>query len=382
MSFLSIAIKGDNFLKNSEQQKGQMIVVIIFGIFGFLAMYYSIELLGEGFIISIIYAGLCLIISFFIHILLHEIGHIIGGLLSGYQFMMFRLSNTLWIKTNEGISKRKQTIPGIAGQALMVPPKAEDEELPPFFVYHASGIIMNLLTAVALILLANRIDSSTISGLLILSAIVALFCGLTNAIPMRGTDGYNIVQQVKNKEARVSMLASMYMYQDLILGESFEDLQKYVTVDENNSFADPEAVSLYSLRGAYYLEKLDFEAARRIYETLWNHFDQLIEPHKPEVGLSYLFTLLLTEPTHPDINKIMQSKFYKNSLKVKQVDTFRLFATEALYLDDNAQRAQDLLDKGQQYISQAPTISEENLEIKLYEYLNKETKRRLINQAI
>lgn len=88
--------------------------------------------------------------------------------------------------------------------------------------------------------------------------------------------------------------------------------------------------------------------------------------------MNYLFTLLLTEPAHPAVEKIQQSPFYKPYQKIKQADSYRLFAAEALYLDRDYEKAAELLEKGEKEIPFSPTVSDEKLERLLYEHLQTE----------
>lgn len=91
-----------------------------------------------------------------------------------------------------------------------------------------------------------------------------------------------------------------------------------------------------------------------------------------EMNMSYLFTLLLTDPTHPDVEEIKKSKYYKTYQKLKQVDSYRLLAAEAMYLDRDFSEAAKLLTKGEAEIQFTPTVSDEQLERQLYQYLRNE----------
>lgn len=367
--------KNKNWKSNLEP-----LLYIGIGLLTFFGIYYmlqSFDLENIAFL-DIILTILIIIGSFFIHILLHELGHITGGLLSGYQFIMFRIFNTVWIKTESGLSKRKQNVPGILGQALMVPPERKDNKRPPFLLYHAGGIVMNLLTTLILLLINIPIEQSRLSNFIGLSAATAVILAVVSAIPAKGTDGYNILQQLKSKDTQDEMISTLYMYRDMVAGASFADMQKYITVDANSSFSDPNEVVLYSLKGAYYLEKYDFAKAREVYSVLWNHFDQLFAAHKPDITFSYLFTLLLTDPKHPDVNEIRDSKIYNQSFKVKQAEHIRTRIAMFLYLEENPKKAAQLLTQAEQAVHLAPTLSEEKLEKKLYDYLRREIDRKLV----
>lgn len=311
-----------------------------------------------------------LIVSFPLHIILHEVGHLIGGLLSGYQFIMFRLFHTVWIKTDAGLSKRKQVVQGILGQALMAPP--EDVEEPPFLLYHSSGLMMNLLTAGLLIFLGIASDSSSVSILLYVSAFVALLLFVMNIVPTKGNDGYNIIEHYKRPETLKEFTNILYLYSGMVKGEPFVDLQKYIDVEQLDDFENPNTVTFISAQAAAYYEQENYDGARERYAILWKNRGNLLELHKPEVYHNYLYTLLLTEPDHEDVEKVRATKVYKNYEQIKTADGLKVRAAEAVFLENDVEKARALLAEGEPMIALAPTITEENAERQMYAYLKRE----------
>lgn len=346
--------------------------ILFFAGLGLLSGYYGAEIIGKISFTDVIYTVFILLVSFPLHVFLHEIGHVFGGLVSGYEFIMFRFFNFLWIKTDSGLSQRKQYLPGILGQALMVPPKVEADDNPPFFLYHVSGLLMNGLTAILFVMLGGAFKSGLAAYFLYLSAGVAIFLLVTNALPVQGTDGYNLIQHFKREEVNNEVTDTLYMYRDMVNGATFQYLQRYVDLESFDSLTDPTAVTMYTVRAASFLEAYDFEGACEIYSDLWQHLDELFAGHKPDVTFNYLFTLLLTDPSHPDVETITDSKLYKDYSKVEQGDILRVFAAVALYVEDDYDQAEELLDEGEKAIEFSPTVSEEKLEKSLYQYLRKD----------
>lgn len=346
-----------------------ILYIIVAALLGFFGAYYLLEHWPDFNFFDFIIILAVLIMSFPLHIVLHEVGHLIGGFLSGYEFIMFRLFNTVWIKTEHGISKRKQVVQGILGQALMMPPK--DTEEPPFLLYHSSGLLINLLVGILFIIIGSQFSNSAPALAFYVSAGVSLFLFFTNVIPMQPNDGYNIREHYRRPETLKELTNMLYLYAGMVKGESFVDLQRYIDLDAINLKENLNGVTLYNAQAAAHLEVYDFAAARDIYQSLWNHRNTLLEPHKAGVYFSYLFTLLLTEPEHPDIAQIQATKIYENYREMKMADVLRVRAAEALYLEINPEQAQILLSEGAKFIQWAPTIAEENLEAKLYTYLKK-----------
>lgn len=60
-------------------------------------------------------AGLC--VSFALQTILHETGHLIGGLLTGYKFCSFRIGNLQLQRENGALRFRRLKLAGRAGSA-------------------------------------------------------------------------------------------------------------------------------------------------------------------------------------------------------------------------------------------------------------------------
>ena len=87
-----------------------------------------------------------LYLAWFIHIVIHESGHLIGGLLSGYTFSSFRIGSFMLLKENGKLVSKRLKIAGTGGQCLMAPPEMVDGKFP-VVLYNMGGSVMNLLVS-------------------------------------------------------------------------------------------------------------------------------------------------------------------------------------------------------------------------------------------
>ena len=78
------------------------------------------------------------VVSFMLHIIIHELGHMEAGLISGYKFSSFRVGSLTWIKENGKIKLKRYKIKGTGGQCLMIPPENDEENYPVIF-YNLGG---------------------------------------------------------------------------------------------------------------------------------------------------------------------------------------------------------------------------------------------------
>ena len=78
-------------------------------------------------------------------IIIHEAGHLVFGLLSGYRFVSFRVMSLMWIKRDGRLRLKRLTLAGTGGQCLMAPPEMVNGRFP-VVLYNLGGAIMNLLS--------------------------------------------------------------------------------------------------------------------------------------------------------------------------------------------------------------------------------------------
>ncbi|MBQ5831341.1 MAG: hypothetical protein IIW44_06925, partial [Alistipes sp.] len=97
------------------------------------------------------------VVAVFAQIILHEAGHLVAGLLSGYRVVSFRVANLMVVRRDDGLHFGLFSIAGTGGQCLMEPREqtlAEAEQMP-YALYLAGGVVANaLVSLVAIVVLA------------------------------------------------------------------------------------------------------------------------------------------------------------------------------------------------------------------------------------
>lgn len=134
-----------------------------------------------------------ILLSFLIHIIMHEVGHLIFGLVSGYHFILIRFFSLTLVQTDKGFKLKRFKVPGTGGQCLMSPPKSMHEPFPTQ-LYNYGGIIMNaVLALVALVILIIGSTGPYMQIFLTLLILLGIFSILVNGLVMEDTpnDGYN-----------------------------------------------------------------------------------------------------------------------------------------------------------------------------------------------
>ena len=91
---------------------------------------------------------LCMYGGMLVQIVIHEAGHLVFGLATGYRFNSFRIFNLMWLEENGRIRFKKMPVAGTGGQCLMNPPDLKDGRMP-VMLYNFGGALLNLATALA-----------------------------------------------------------------------------------------------------------------------------------------------------------------------------------------------------------------------------------------
>ena len=204
----------DNKKKQKAKNKGQWISILIFLLIGaacgVLIMLY-LKQPGNGGAdkadrpLSFLVMLLVVYAAMLIQIILHEAGHLLFGLLTGYRFCSFRIFNLMWVKADGRVQFRKLSIAGTGGQCLMDPPDLKDGKMP-VMLYNFGGAIVNLVTAVICAGLSFLVPFRSLAWtILMIFAVIGLAFALMNGLPCRmgpvNNDGKNALELSRSEEA-------------------------------------------------------------------------------------------------------------------------------------------------------------------------------------
>lgn len=149
---------------------------------------------------------LLLLVAIFFQTIVHEGGHLVFGLISGYRFTSFRIGSIQLSRRAGKFTVSRYSLAGTGGQCLMDPPERENGEIP-VTLYNLGGSMMNLIVSLLFFLIWLGMDHSTfLATFFILLVGTGVVFALMNGIPMRlGTvdnDGYNAFALRKDRIAR------------------------------------------------------------------------------------------------------------------------------------------------------------------------------------
>ena len=210
-----------------------------------------------------------MVVAFFLQIIVHEAGHLVFGLATGYGFSSFRIASLVLQKTPDGLALKRMSVPGTLGQCLMSPPTPRDDGSFPVTLYNLGGIIANLvlsLVAVCVVLLVR--PGSLATGFLWSVVVIGIALALTNGIPTgRGVvpnDGWNAINLQKDELARRSFWVQLAAGRLQAEGTRMRDLPAEWFDLPDGPLEGPFATGLALFAESRLLDQHDLAGARKI----------------------------------------------------------------------------------------------------------------------
>ena len=241
------------------------------------------------------------LITLFLQVTLHEAGHLICGLASGYRFVSFRIFNFTWIRKDGKWVLKRFSVAGTGGQCLLAPPDRPEEEIP-VCGYNMGGVMMNILTAlVALGFLLWMEDLPfMLSVFLVFGVIIGLFLGVTNGVPMKlggiGNDAYTLRLLRHNPATKHALILQLRINALIQEGMRPKDMpeewfkQDAATID----YKDILQATVGLMNVSRLLDREEWEDAYRLLEDVKSHSSELIGILQQETDAELLFTALVT----------------------------------------------------------------------------------------
>lgn len=270
--------------------------------------------------LSFIFVGLYLAIL--LQIMIHEAGHLIFGLLTGYRYSSFRIGSYMWMKDNEKWRLRKLSIAGTGGQCLMTPPDMVDGKIP-YILYNLGGSILNICFSVIFlgIYLVSG-DIPFLSIFLLISAIVGFAFALINGIPMRlgmvDNDGYNALSLGKNSEALRSFWIQLNTNEQLTKGARLKDMpEEWFTVPSAEGMKN----SMTAVMGVFFCNKLmdahEFDQADRLMEEYLLMDTAIVDLHRRLLICDRIYCEIIGDNRKDKLQEMLDQKqiHFMNSMK-------------------------------------------------------------------
>ena len=369
----------DTKKKKSQLHKNILFFALSIGIglvLGILSAVFLPNSIGEWSFSHVFIGILFFCTAYFLHILIHELGHLLFGLLTGYSFVSFRVGSLTIIKEDGRYKRKKFHLPGTGGQCLMAPPDYSEKSFP-YIIYNLGGVLLNLIvSAVVLGLIVGLGNLSTVTTVgLQLFLCAGLFTAVTNGIPLKigglPNDGYNIysiMTKEENKKAFfIQLKINALMTQGMRIREvPFEEL----VLSELNPHTGMLEVAIHILQYNWYLDQLDLKEAQHKLNELLPYLDNYPLFYKQELTCEQLFLALVSHQEAAVIEELYDDELKKYIKKMSFLPNKQrlLMALEAHHYK-NEEVMQQCFEKLLKTAKTYPVRGEAQMEIMLGNWL-------------
>lgn len=361
-----------------------IIGMIIGGLIGILAAFISINYIDVIFeshgigieLLKILILFLILFFSFYGQIVIHEAGHLIFGLLSGYHFVSFRVGSVTLVKDEGRWKLKKFTLPGTGGQCLMMPPEIEDGRVP-FIMYNLGGALINFTTGIIAILLVVLLKDmfSLYKGALLIFGVVGIFYALLNGIPLKlsgiANDGSNLLALMKNEEARRAFNLQLSFNGLLTAGQRPRDRDiREFKLKEGADLTNPLNTAMVLMEYNCYLDTMNFEKGRELFQKLKPYMQDILGLYKYEIQCEQVFLELVLHGDKDLVEQLYDKGLEKYIKACKgMISKARIRMCYELLYNKNIEKAREIYEEGKALAKTYPIKGEIEMELMLMEYL-------------
>ncbi len=311
-----------------------------------------------------------------IQLIIHESGHLLFGLLTGYSFSSFRIGTTMFLMEDGKLVRKKLQISGTGGQCLMVPP---DTEKPPFLLYNLGGVILNFITAgIFFLIFMWLLPYGRWSVFFLFLTIAGVLIGLLNGIPIHTplltNDGHNAVVLCRDREAVRSLSVQLLAADAMNHGKRLKDMPaEWFTMPSlvrmrKNDMVTAQAV----LRENRLMDEHRFDEAEDTIELLLGKDIRTHGIYRNMLLLDQVFLRLLKDGEQADISPLQTKEMYTFMVQMKDYPSVQRtnFALSLLYHKDR-EKAEQAYQKLVSLKDTHPALSEVLGELELCEYARK-----------
>ena len=343
---------------------GIMVVGAVVGYFVGKIAGDSLSSVDKPNIILLLIAG---VISFILQVIVHEAGHLVFGLLSGYKFISFRVFDFKIMKDENGKFKiRYERLAGTGGQCLMRAPEYIEGKFK-YKLYLLGGVMFNLFFSIIFWLVLP-------SYYTLLFALIGFTLAFLNLIPMGFNDGMTFYHASKDETTRFILFLQLeYVYYQSIgknlLIEQPEIVEKInsLEITKNNYLTD--SLEFIKLEGLEYF--FDFDTLYTETRKLFLEREDLLPVYKVELMALLVKLISLVNPEDELLEELMNDKTLLARFKQKNPQTKNILATYewGVKLDD--EKAMILIEEARKLKNKAPNLYVQNIEMKYCDYLEK-----------
>lgn len=345
---------------NKKKKKGTWkqyiffgITILIGGVCGWVMALYMDTFTNGNFSVShevfiLVAIFLLMIVVIYLQTVIHEAGHLIFGLCTGYRFLSFRIGSFMWIKQEGKLRFRRLNVAGTGGQCLMAPPDIVDGKVP-VFLYNLGGSLMNLISAILCLPLSFLCGLTSVAGMFfILMVLFGLVCALLNGVPMNTgvvvNDGYNAISLGRNSEALRAFWIQMKIAEQMSVGVRLKDMpEEWFYMPSEKTMKNSLVASIGVFTCNRLLDALCFEEADKFMEELLSEDSGILGLHRNLLICDRIFCELIEENRQEQLEQMMDKKQIKFMKSMKNYPSvLRTQYAYALLCENDTKKAEKI----------------------------------------
>ncbi len=294
------------------------------------------------------------------HVILHEAGHLIFGLMTGYQFISFRIFSYIWIKEEGKITRKRFSLAGTGGQCIMSPPSLKEGKIP-YLWYNLGGVLANVFVSLLLMFFYYYFKPRGFWGeILLLTFMVGFFLALLNGIPLNNgellNDGYNIVVIGRSSMSMYAFWLQLKIMEEMAKKKRLKDLPKdwfiFPKEEEMNNIM-VTTISVFVCNRL--LDMKEFKQTKEKIEYLLGAAIKMAGIHQILLKIDLLYLTLILSHNQEEISRIYTKELKKYMKQFRSLlPVMRTEYTYALLFERDLQKAENIKKRFEKAASKYP----------------------------
>jgi len=345
--------------------------IIIGGAAGFFGAMYMDSLGGT--LMNLLLFVVAVIVAVYLQIIIHEGGHLIFGLLTGYRFVSFRVGNFMVFKKQGKLQFGKYSLAGTGGQCLLSPPELVAGKMP-YILYNLGGVLMNIIVALFCTMILIFVNPGIYMSCFCVAMIgIGLLIAVTNGLPIRlgdvDNDGCNTLNMRKSPEALRSLWVQLKINEYMTDGIRLKDMPAdWFAMPSDEAMKNGMVASIGVFHCNRLIDEERFCDAGKTIEELLNKKTGMLGLYKMLLTLDLAFCELLGERRQEVLERINQKELIQLMKVMKAFPAvLRTQYAYAVLIEKDSNRADVIKEKFRRIRKNYPYLQEMEAEWKLIE---------------
>lgn len=318
---------------------------------------------------------LLFLLSMYLQMIVHELGHLIGGLLSGYKFSSFRVGSAMIIKDQGKLAFRRLKLAGTGGQCLMKVPDMDENGNYPFALYNLGGSIINALTGVICIGVYLATEPGPLLGsFLAIFGILGILYAIVNGVPLENglvaNDGYNTKMLKENDKARRAFWIQIKVNEMISDGYTLPEMpEEWFEMPSEEDMQNPMIASLAVFRCNRLLNEMRVNQAYKEMNEILSKENGVLGIYRNLLKVDCIYCEIVTQGRAYVLDEYLDTELKKfvNSMR-RFPSVIRMAYTHTILMEENEEKAKVIRDRFEEICMNYPQQSELRVERRLMDY--------------